>query len=346
MTEDQKKIDKLWYTRCNVPTATGLAYQRGWLAKRFAEDDMELGILQDAPIEIARHHYDHALPGLFREGGSVPAIVAKSDGQPTRLIGLTWIDERQAIVVRADIDTEHPSGLKGRRIVIPGWAKERHASHSRAMALAGFEAALGIGGLDFQDVTVVEAATGKTIPPGRLRDLKGIAQWPALNLLVEGEADAAYVKGAAAIAAARKAGLCLLIDLDHRTVPEGRVNNGTPRPITVHEALLQSRPEWVIDFLALTLKAAEWASGHPDDVRSIVRNETQAGTIEDIDSAYGHDFQNRLAADLSPERLKLLDIQVDFLRRHDFLKTSFKAEAWADADVFHQALIRLETIQT
>ena len=67
-------IDQLWYTRCNVPTASGIAYNLGWLSDAYMADGIQIGVLQDAPIEISRHHYDHDLAGLIREGGNVPAL--------------------------------------------------------------------------------------------------------------------------------------------------------------------------------------------------------------------------------------------------------------------------------
>ncbi|WP_420225108.1 hypothetical protein [Pigmentiphaga litoralis] len=154
---------KLWYTRCAVPTASGIAYDQGWLSSLYANEGVEIGILQDAPLDIARHHYDHDLPGLIREGGNVPAIVARAAGAPTRLVGLTWIDERQAIVVR-DNDPQRGASLKGRRMAVPGWAAERHASHQRAMALAGFASALAHQGLSLDDVVHVDLPVGATIP--------------------------------------------------------------------------------------------------------------------------------------------------------------------------------------
>src|SRR5580704_10045459 len=85
-------IEKIWFTRCPVPTATGLAYKLGWLTEEFARDGIAVHTLQDAGAELARHHYDHALPTLIREGGNLLAIPAKAQGAPTRLVGLTWID--------------------------------------------------------------------------------------------------------------------------------------------------------------------------------------------------------------------------------------------------------------
>ncbi len=319
---------KLWYTRCAVPTASGIAYDLGWLSQQYADQGVDIGILQDAPLDIARHHYDHDLPGLIREGGNVPAIVARAAGTPTRLVGLTWIDERQAIVVRAD-DARNAPALAGRRIAVPGWARERHASHQRAMALAGFESALRHGGLTLADVQVVEIPVGATIPPGHLRAKGPKGEWAALRLVAEGGADAAYIKGAAAAEAARSLGLAVAVNLDDLPERRARVNNVTPRPLTVHEDLLQSRPEWIVGFLAQTLRASAWAVGHAAEVRAILARETGAGE-EGVNEAYGAGFHNTLAPDLSSERVELLAAQIDFLQRHDFLAGSFHVGDWVE----------------
>jgi ABC-type nitrate/sulfonate/bicarbonate transport system substrate-binding protein len=326
---------KLWYTRCAVPTASGIAYDQGWLPELYARDGVTIGILQEAPLEIARHHYDHDLPGLIREGGNVPAIVAKASGAPTRLVGLTWIDERQAIVVRQD-DPQTAAGLKGRRIAVPGWASERHASHQRAMALAGFESALRHQGASLHDATQVELPVGATVPPGHLRKRGPKGEWAGVEAVADGRADAAYIKGAAAIEAARAAGLVVGVELDHLPERRFRVNNGTPRPLTVHDDLLQSRPDWVIGFLAQTLRAARWATGQATEVRRILARETGAGA-EGVIAAYGPGFHRTLAPDLSRERIDLLAIQVDFLARHGFIDRTFDVDAWAEPGVLAQA---------
>src|ERR1700748_1807646 len=108
------------YTRCPVPTATGIAADLGWLTAEFAPDGIAGRSLQDVSrAEAADVHYTHARPGLFREGGNVPALWARSRGEETRLIGLTWIEERQVIHVRADSPVVEPGQLKGLRLAIP-----------------------------------------------------------------------------------------------------------------------------------------------------------------------------------------------------------------------------------
>ncbi|HEX8059173.1 MAG TPA: ABC transporter substrate-binding protein, partial [Novosphingobium sp.] len=65
---------EIWFTRCPVPTATGIAYKLGWLSEAFAADGIELKTLQESSAELGRHHYDHRLPTLIREGGNMLAF--------------------------------------------------------------------------------------------------------------------------------------------------------------------------------------------------------------------------------------------------------------------------------
>lgn len=331
--------DRIWYTRCQVPTASGIALDLGWLAERYARDGASLGILQDAPLEISLSHYNHSLSTLIREGGSVPAIVAYAEGAPTRLIGLTFIDEGQAIVGHRE-RAALPSDLAGARVAVPAFAARKNASHSRAMALGGFEAALGALGLGLDDVVQVETPLQRTVPPGKLREKLGIANWPSLDQVAHGQADAAYIKGAAARKAALDLGLHVLMELDELPV-EARVNNGTPRPITVHEELLQRRPEWVVDFLALTLQGAEWAAANRDGAAKIVGHETGA-SAQRIKELYGPKFHENLAPSLDAERLRLLSIQIDRLERHDFIARAFDPVRWAEPGLLAAAHDRLK----
>lgn len=300
----------LWFTRCPVPTASGLAYNLGWLEG--------FGVLQDAPPEIARHHFDHDLPGLFREGGNVPALVARSEGASTRLIGLTWIEEWQSILVRPDSGITDAAGLRGARFALPSWAATRAESFPRAMALHGAKGALSQAGLTLDDVTFVD-----------------IAGW-GIEALAAGQVDAVYVKGARAAEQAREIGAAVAVDLDAHPDPRTRVNNGTPRPITVHEDLLRERPEVVVDFLAQTLRAAEWAATSREEVRTILARETRSGA-EGVSTAYRGDFHTALHPDLSQERLGLLEIQKDFLRLHGFLAADVDLDAWVAPEPLAEA---------
>jgi ABC-type nitrate/sulfonate/bicarbonate transport system substrate-binding protein len=329
MPVTSESVNTLWFTRCPVPTASGLAYNLGWLAQRYADLGVEVSILQDASLEIARHHYDHDLVGLIREGGNVPAIAARSEGARTRLIGLTWIDEGQSIVVRPGSPITSPAALRGARIAVPSWSTTRDTSMSRAMALHGFKGALGLAGLSLDDVEFVEVPLAPVVPPGRIRAERDAPRFPELDELVAGRVDAVYVKGAAALEAAQIRGAVIGIDLDALPSRWSRVNNGTPRPITVHEELLQSHPELVIEFLAQSLRAADWAVDNLDGVREVLAAETGSGA-DGVLLAYREGFHRTLHPTLDAERLDLLRIQKSFLLRYGFLSADFSFDSWVD----------------
>jgi hypothetical protein len=114
--DTRSTVDTIWFTRCagggrgGVPIASGIAYNIGYLTEEFKADGIKLLTLQeDAGPELQHNHYDHELKTLIREGGNLFAIPAKAQGAKTRLIGLTWIDESQAILVRPQ--AARPSGV-------------------------------------------------------------------------------------------------------------------------------------------------------------------------------------------------------------------------------------------
>lgn len=340
----QQDIAQLWYTRCPVPTASGLAYSLGWLTQDYAADGIEIGVLQEAPLEIARHHFDHQLVGLLREGGNVPAFAARADGAPTRLIGLTWIEELQSIVVRSGAGISEPADLRGLRLGVPAWAHSRDTSMARAMALHGYLSALRLGGLTFDDVTLVEIPIQPVDPPRDSDERSFERSWPGLTQLVEGEIDALYLKGASAVEAIARAGAVVGINLDAYPDLRVRVNNGTPRPLTVHQELLDEHPDLVVRFLVQTLRAAEWATHNLDEVRTILQRETRSGP-EGVLAAYGDQFHTSLHPTLSPERLELFDRQKEFLLLYGFLSRDVELSDWVDHEPLRaaQQLLAAET---
>jgi len=325
-------IDTLWFTRCPVPTATGLAYKLGWLDDEFRPDGIRVKTLQDAGPELARHHYDHELPTLIREGGNLLALPAKAQGARTRLIGLTWIDEWQSILVRPGSDIASPRDLKGKKLALPAFRasdleeNRRGRSIARGMSLAGYKGALASAGLTLDDVKLVEVGSGGG-GRGRRDELGEL--WQGIEALTRGQVDAVYVKGASAADSARKHGAVVGIDLDKLADRRFRVNNGTPRPITVHEDLLADHFDLLVRFLHQTLRAAEWARTNPEGVFKVLEGETRSGA-EGVREAYRDGFHLALAPDLAGDRVEYFRQQKDFLLTYGFLDRDFDYDAWID----------------
>lgn len=333
-------MNQIWFTRCPVPTATGLAYRLGWLGEEFAPDGIAINTLQEAPREFARHHYDHALPNLIREGGSLLALAAKAQGARTRLIGLTWIDEWQAILVRPGSAISAPCHLQGKRVALPAYVEHEIASHvrgcsiARGMTLQGIKNALAHDGLGLDDVRFVEVGSGQSARgDGNL--------WEGLEQLASGEVDAVYVKGASAVDAAKRYGAVIGIDLDYLGDRRYRVNNGTPRPITVHEHFLENHFDLLVRFLAQALRAADWARSNLKDVRDILKGETRSDD-EGVSTAYRDGFHQSLHPILSSELLSLFRIQKDFTFLHGVLDRDFDLDAWVDLSPLQAARALLD----
>jgi ABC-type nitrate/sulfonate/bicarbonate transport system substrate-binding protein len=315
--------DELFYTRCPVPTATGIAAGLGWLDGARSLQDGAAG------TALRGEHFTHDLTTLIREGGNVPALWARARGADTRLIGLTWIEERQAIVVRPG--DEAPAGavrLAGRRVAVPLRPAER-IDFWRAMALAGFA-----GALRLEDETLGAVELVDVVSESNGRGPEGFA--PEVAAVADGRADAAYVKGAPGLEAATRAGLAIALDLDDVPDPTIRVNNGTPRPITVHAQLLEERPEDVVGFVATLLRAADWAAEHPEDVAGALARETYADEAY-VAGAYRNGFHRSLHLSLSDARLALLERQKDFLYANGFLEADVDVAAWADHTILAAA---------
>ena len=195
------------------------------------------------------------------------------------------------------------------------------------MSLHGYDGALASVGLTLKDVHLVEVGAGQDrTPDANARDNYG-SFWPSFEPLARGEVDAIYVKGAPAADGAAKHGFVVGIDLDKLPERRFRVNNGTPRPVTVHEYFLEHHYDLLVRFLRQTLRAAEWAKTNLKGVQEILQSETGA-TAEGVAKAYRAGFHQSLAPDLSADRVDLFRQQKDFLLVHGVLDRDFDLDAW------------------
>lgn len=329
MSRNGKAVRKIWYTRCPVPTASSLAHDLGILDEEFADEGIEVAALNDAADpDLRRAHYDHGLDGLIREGGNVPALWARSAGRETRLLALTWIDEYQAVLTRPDSDIGEPEDLEGRYLGVP-----RHGylpvDFWAAMSVRGYEAALSLAGLALTDARLVDVR----VPYGRA---EGAGTPWGIEALLDGRIDAIYAKGAPAVELACGYGLREVAEFGSHPNPLYRVNNGTPRTVTVDAWLLEVRPDLVTRYLTSLLRAAGMAANEPAAVSRVVTSETGAEGFG-VGRAYGEDVGERMRPELRPDWILALEAQKAFLTTRGFLPADFDLGGWVAHEPLKQA---------
>ena len=317
--------DTIWYTRCPVPTTSGIAQHFRWLHHEFARTGIALESIRAAQDKaVRRSHYDHTHPNMFREGGNVPPLWARGLGRDTVVVGITWVDEEQLILVRQDSAIQRPEQLRGARLGLP-----RHDSEivdiGRSQDLRGLLTALEIADVDREEVTIVDLDGGDF-------DLRERRDGERVHLgaqaLLADKVDAIYAKGAVGATLIEKHGFRPILDINAQQNPLVRVNAGTPRPVTVNGTLARTHPDIVARYLAVLQKTAQWARVHPQEVVQAIVAETGASETA-VRRGFGPHLHERFEVALSPLYVAGLRQQKDFLAREGFIQ-DFDFDSWID----------------
>lgn len=331
---ERNAISEIWYTRCPVPTPVGLATQLGLLQSAFARQGVTLNSIIDSKDRAVRSsHFDHHLAYSFRHGGNVPPIRARSEGNPTRLVGITWTDEFQAIITLPGSGIGTTRDLVGRRFGIarrpPGIV-----DFMAATALKGLVSALSLEGLSHKDVEIIDIPLADSVLDGRegpqlygLRNRQ--AYGPEIAALLKGEVDAIYVKGTPGINVANLFATHTVSEFGFHPDPKIRINSGSPRILTVDERLAEDRPDLVATLIETLHEAGRWAEEHPDDVRRFVAREVGASE-EVVAAANGPDLHRHLGIGLEPDLIDAIGHYKDFLFEWGFLASDFDVGEWVD----------------
>ncbi len=341
-------LREIWHARCPVPTPLNLAVQLGW-----AEDALRrsgnvrlrsLPDIGDAGQPV--HCHESTLPNSFRQGGSVPALWARANGQRTRVIGLSWTDEYQAVIALPRTGLTRIGQLRRRRIGIP--QHRVTIDHSRAAALRGFSALLAAEGLTLADVEVVDlpdhpvpsvTRDGAVIATGNGR--RGHYRYTnEVQALARGDVDAVYVKDGGGAQATHLLGAMVIGNIGFHPDPYVRINNGTPRPLTVSQYLLDHHPDVVRSLLRQVVLAGEWALSNREATIRLLARET--GWAESwVRYGYGNDVNENLRLDLQPSWITGLDTFKNFLLSQGFLAGDFDVGDWIDPAPLRDVLERL-----
>lgn len=343
MSTKQQSTINLYYTRCGAATASALAIRKNWLQEEFAQAGTHLHSLRDsASLAVRNSHYHHRQSGMFREGGNIPPIWARGLEQDTVVLGITWLDEYQGILTRADAPIRDLGDLKGKRLGIP-----RHANavidFQRGAAQHGFETALELAGLSVSDAHFIDIeAPSYDTEDGPRRAAPRDREPVEVAALEAGFVDAIFLRFARGYRLSQGPAYRELININTLSDPLLRVNNGTPRPITVDRPFLERHPEVVVRYLTVLLRTAAWAARSHQEVVELLAADAGAAAAADVVASHGRDVHRSFEPKLSEGYVAGLEAQKDFLLRWGYLKHDFSvARDWVVHEPLAQARQRL-----
>lgn len=328
-------LSEIWYTRCPVPTPVGLAAQLGYLEQTFADVGVALKSIIDSPDRAIRQsHFNHTLEWSFRHGGNVPPIRARSEGRNTRLVGITWTDEFQAVITLPHTGIRSVKDLVGRRFGVPR-RPEGIVDFMAATALKGLVSALSLEGLKSDDVQLVDIDIKDSVLASQEGpSLFGLKRRQSFGeevaALLRGDVDAIFVKGTAGVSVANLIGAVQVVEFGFHPDPKIRINSGSPRVLTVDARLADERPDLVERLIAVIRKASNWAEQHPEETRRFIAREAGASE-EQVLAANGADVHRHLGIGLDAELVVAVGHYKDFLHEWGFLENDFDIAKWVDA---------------
>jgi len=141
----KSKGKEVRYTICPVGNASYLAAKKGWLNEGLAKFQATATLLQTLPKKHWAVHYNYKDAALFREGGNIPPIWSKAQGEKSVLIGLTFLDHKQYLLVRADSPIDSVEQLRKHRLGLQS-RPEFIIDFGKASAQRGFATALAARG--------------------------------------------------------------------------------------------------------------------------------------------------------------------------------------------------------
>ncbi|WP_321857442.1 ABC transporter substrate-binding protein [Paraburkholderia tropica] len=343
-----KSLDKLWYTRCGVPTSFGVAMHHDWIRERLAIAGTRIESLKASPDPVVRaSHFDHSLPNSVRYGGASPAIWARSTGRETRLIGLATTPAAQAIAVAPDSTLQSVADLKGCRFGLPRWHNQP-IDFIRATALRYLENVLRPHGLGLEDVELVDYPVGARFADEAVHTIPGTQTFGSRRLagrsgellgLIRGEVDAVFLHGAGALALSETLQLPRLTDEASGADPVSWAHNDNPLLLTVDAHLLDEHLDTAVLLVGEILRAEQWGRAHPLDLRQIAAQEVNVSEYW-IWKTYG-DEGLQLSTDLAGPSLGAVQDFADFLLLHGFLREQVDVSAWVDPRPLQLAHARL-----
>ena len=348
------KISEIFYTFCPVICVSQIAQQKGWLREEFSDEGITISHISALPIQDWQFHFSHKHPRLFRDGGNIPPIWAKSEGVNTKVTGMTWAEQGQVVMVSNDSAIKSVKQLKGKRLALPRRLPNL-IDFRRARTKRAFIMSLKTHGLTEDDIRWVDIpidipdivtetrpsdTTGWKLAP---KTLFKIPQEPEVDALRRGEVDAIFSSNGNEIILEQTGAARILYDLNSYSDWKYKVNINYPYVTTVSGDLATEHPEIVVRWMKVLVRAGLWAKKHRLEVDEIFAKEIEAGkSIDAIRKSFPDDYHERLVPEISEKGIEALEIEKNFLREHGFINNDFSITSWVDGSFLDAALKEIE----
>lgn len=335
----QTKERQILYTICPVGNASYIAVNKGWVADGLAAYGVTATRLQTLPRERWSAHFTYEEPALFREGGNIPPTWAKSRGAEPVLLGLTFLNWKQYILVRTDSPLQSVEQLRGRKLGLPVNPGYPPVDFWKATSERGFETALAARGVARAEITLVELSDDYQARRRELHHRPGERESEAL---LQGEVDAIFYTGTWVQTLLETGKVRPLIEVSANPDLIWPISNDNPIVLTVSRPLAEEAPEIVVEYLKQVLRAAEWAKANRSEVETIFAEQT-FGTPAQVAAARPVDFYQHLSPELTEKGFLALESQQRFLYDHGYISRTFAVEKWADDRFLKAAIAALES---
>ncbi|MCR5373053.1 MAG: ABC transporter substrate-binding protein [Solobacterium sp.] len=331
-------------SRCPVATATEYSMKKNRLSEAFSVEGAEFCLLQSLDPKVHSAHYTQLYPLVFREGGNIPPLWARSQGERCVLLGVSFQKERRGIFVRPDSPIRSVADLRGKRLAIPV-RPDAVVDFRRITMLHGFYDVLKYYGISMDEVELVPVSAENivsSLKQGTMDTLRSNDDFMTEDFLavVEGKADAAFANSIKAVRH-NHAGILreIMTEQDQRDIPN--INNNAVLPLTCTKPFCDEHPEIVVAYLREVIRSARLAQQNQEDFINTVCSGVYGATPDEMREAFDlpYLFANRIPV-LNDKAFEMLQIEKDFLIANGVIRPEddYDLHEWAAPEFLEAAM--------